>query len=929
MRRSTTQNESAGQPVASVTMDDPALVRFRALYPFGLDPFQERACASILAGRGVLVAAPTGSGKTVVGEFAVDLAVQRSTKCFYTTPIKALSNQKYNDLVRRYGVDRVGLLTGDNSVNGEAPVVVMTAEVLRNMLYAGSPTLSGLEFVVMDEVHYLADRERGPVWEEVIINLPEHVSVVALSATVSNAEEFGAWLAEVRGGTDIVVEEHRPVPLWQHVLAEGTLHDLFVDERGRAVNPELLRLARSDQRVEKANREYRIEGRPRRGAAVVARARPQRGGRRPRTTPGAQRPDIVRALERAALLPCICFIFSRAGCEAAVDQCLAAGLNLTTPDERIEIRRRVLARVGDLPPADLAVLGFDGWLDGLERGIAAHHAGLIPTFKESVEELFQLGLVKVVYATETLALGINMPARAVVLERLVKWNGETHAPITAGEYTQLTGRAGRRGIDVEGHAVVVWHQGIDPSALAGLASTRTYPLVSSFRPSYNMAVNLVSAVGRAAAREVLETSFAQFQADRGLVGLARQVQRNEEAIEGYVEAMHCHLGDFGQYAAIRQEISQREKGLARAGAVARRAEASEALADLVPGDVIVVPAGRRSGLAVVLDPGLSLGEDPRPFVLTVDRQVRRLSVVDFPTAPQVLDRIRIPRGFAPRSANSRRELAATLRTRTDGLEVPKPGRRARAHEEDVELARLRARMRAHPCHGCADRELHARWAERAARLRIETEGLQRRLDARTNSIARQFDRICAVLAELGYLGDDGAAPQVTEAGRRLARIYGESDLLSMECLRAGLWDGMTPQELAAACSVLVYESRGADTAGAPPPRVPPGIRSAVDETSRLWGRLENLEKRHGLRPTRQPDAGFAWAVHRWTGGGTLRSVLAGSELTAGDFVRWCKQVMDFLGQLVAAAPGTELATTARTAIDAMRRGVVAVSIEDE
>ena len=910
-------------------MDDAALVRFRALYGFALDPFQERACATLLAGRGVLVAAPTGSGKTVVGEFAVHLAVERATKCFYTTPIKALSNQKFHDLVARYGPERVGLLTGDNSINGEAPVVVMTTEVLRNMLYAGSHTLGGLEFVVMDEVHYLADRERGPVWEEVIINLPEHVSVVALSATVSNAEEFGAWLAEVRGSTDIVVEEHRPVPLWQHVLANDTLHDLFIDEAGRAVNPELVRLARNDQRIDKARRDFREGGGRIGGPNRPAPGRPVRGGRRPRPVPGAQRPEIVRALKRADLLPCISFIFSRAGCEAAVEQCLHAGVSLTTPAERAAIRDRVLARVADLPPADLAVLGFDGWLDGLERGVAAHHAGLIPTFKETVEELFQAGLVKVVYATETLALGINMPARAVVLERLVKWNGEAHAPITAGEYTQLTGRAGRRGIDVEGHAVVVWHQGLDPAALAGLASTRTYPLVSSFRPSYNMAVNLVGQLGRRAAREVLETSFAQFQADRDLVGLARQVQRNEEAIAGYEESMACHLGDFAEYAAIRLEISQREKGMARAGAAARRVEAAEALADLAPGDVIMVPAGRRSGPAVVLDPGLSLGEDPRPFVLTIDRQVRRLSVVDFPTAPQVLDRLRIPRSFAARSANSRRELAATLRKRLDSLELPAPARRARTHEEDHELAALRARMRAHPCHGCADREQHARWAERAWRLRSETAGLQRRLDARTNSIARQFDRICTVLADRGYLSDAGEEPAVTAAGRQLSRIYGESDLLAMECLRAGLWDGLSPAELAAACSTLVYESRGGDTPGQAPPRLPGSIRVTVEQTVRLWGDLEVLEKRHGLPTTRQPDLGFAWAAHRWAGGATLHTVLAGAELTAGDFVRWCRQVMDFLGQLTSAAPGTELARTAGLAIDAMRRGVVAVGPDED
>src|SRR5215472_11539111 len=239
-------------PAVSQAVHAPEFTSFRALYDFDFDPFQVTACAALTEGQGVLVAAPTGSGKTVVGEYAVHLALTQRKKCFYTTPIKALSNQKYNDLVRRYDADRVGLLTGDNSINGEAPVVVMTTEVLRNMLYGGSATLAGLSYVVLDEVHYLADALRGAVWEEVIIHLPESVRVVALSATVSNAEEFGDWLTQVRGGTTVIVDEHRPVPLWQHVLAGGRLYDLFVEDDGNGrraaqVNPELLRLARREQ----------------------------------------------------------------------------------------------------------------------------------------------------------------------------------------------------------------------------------------------------------------------------------------------------------------------------------------------------------------------------------------------------------------------------------------------------------------------------------------------------------------------------------------------------------------------------------------------------------------------------------------------------------------------------------------------------------
>ncbi len=488
----------------------PVLTDFRAGYDFELDAFQVDACSALEDGYSVLVCAPTGAGKTVVGEFAVHLALAAGQKCFYTTPIKALSNQKYNDLVARYGAERVGLLTGDNSVNGDAPIVVMTTEVLRNMLYVGSTSLTDLGYVVMDEVHYLGDRFRGAVWEEVIIHLSAAVRLVSLSATVSNAEEFGEWLVTVRGETRVIVHEERPVPLWQHVLVGSRMFDLFAGD-GATVDPTLLRHA--------ADRTRYVDPLPNRRGP-----RSNRGWRPP------PRPDVIARLDREGLLPAITFIFSRAGCDAAVRQCVYSGMWLTEEHERPEIDRIIDEFTANVPAEDLDVLGYWEWRDALRRGVAAHHAGLIPAFKQTVEELFVRGLVRAVFATETLALGINMPARTVVLERLTKFNGETHADVTPGEYTQLTGRAGRRGIDIEGHAVVIWSPEVDPQRVAGLASTRTYPLRSSFRPSYNMAVNLVDQMGRPAARDLLEASFAQFQADRAVVGLVKQIRRNDETL---------------------------------------------------------------------------------------------------------------------------------------------------------------------------------------------------------------------------------------------------------------------------------------------------------------------------------------------------------------------------------------------------------------
>ncbi len=885
----------------------PEVTAFAGMLDFTLDEFQLRACASLEDGRGVLVAAPTGAGKTVVGEFAIHLALARGQKCFYTTPIKALSNQKYRDLVARHGTDAIGLLTGDTSINGEAPVVVMTTEVLRNMLYAQSSTLHGLGYVVMDEVHYLADRFRGAVWEEVIIHLPQSVTMAALSATVSNAEEFGAWLETVRGDTDIIVEEHRPVPLWQHVLAGPRLHDLFADEAARVVNPELVRLARNEQRLTKGG-----DGRTPRGA------------RRMRSASMPYRYEVVELLRGAALLPAICFIFSRAGCDDAVSQCLAAGLRLNTPDERDEVRAFVLEATRMIPDGDLYALGFPEWLEGLERGIAAHHAGLLPTFKEIVEHLFQHGLLKVVYATETLALGINMPARSVVLEKLVKWNGEAHVELTPGEYTQLTGRAGRRGIDVEGHGIVVWHHGLDPVSLGGLASTRTYPLRSSFQPSYNMAVNLVSRMGRHVAREVLETSFAQFQADRSVVGLAAQARRVEEGIEGYREAMACHLGDFEEYAEIRERLSRREKDLTRQAAARRREDAVTSLRALRPGDVFWIPGGRRAGGAVVLSNPGGPREEPRPMVLTADRQVRRVSSVEITSPVEAVARLRLPKHFSPRNPQMRRDLASSLR---DVL-GEQPSARQREREpagDDAEIAALRRQLRQHPCHGCADRELHARWAERAMRARRDLRDLEQRVAGRTNTIARRFDRICGVLAELGYLTDDADDTAVTAEGQVLMRLYAESDLLTARCLRSGVWDGIGPAELAAACSTLVYESRPSD--GGDSPRLPRGpLATVLEGMDQIRTELAEAERRHRLEPTRELDPGFAWAAHRWASGASLQSVLGPQDITAGDFVRWTRQVIDLLGQIVQAVPaGDPLRETATRAADQLNRGVVATA----
>jgi ATP-dependent RNA helicase HelY len=922
---------------------------------FELDDFQREACLSLQAGRGVLVAAPTGAGKTIVGEFAIYLALQRGLKAFYTTPIKALSNQKYSELSEKYGASQVGLLTGDTSINGDAPVVVMTTEVLRNMLYADSDTLDDLGFVVMDEVHYLADRFRGAVWEEVIIHLPSEVQVASLSATVSNAEEFGAWLDTVRGQTDVIVSEHRPVPLWQHVMVGRKIVDLFAGDtsfdeiapageadvsattetagpstrQGFEVNPELLSMARAESQMNFRGR-FGHGGRNQRRQQRQRDDAPQGAPRSP--VRKASRPQVIASLDRQDLLPAITFIFSRAGCDAAVAQCVSAGLWLTTEQEQLVIARRVDEAAQDIPSDDLDVLGFWSWRDGLLRGLAAHHAGMLPTFKEVVEKLFVDGLVKAVFATETLALGVNMPARCVVLEKLDKFNGEAHVNITAGEYTQLTGRAGRRGIDVEGHAVVLWQPGTDPAAVAGLASRRTYPLNSSFRPTYNMSINLLAQFGRVRAREILESSFAQFQADRSVVGLARQVRSREESLAGFSKAMTCHLGDFTEYSRLLRALSEAEKNASRSGSRAKKSLTEDSLSRLLPGDVVEVPSGRAPGLAVVLSSDHH-SREPRPAVLTMDNQLRRIGIhdVEGPLAP--ITRIRIPKSFNAKVPKSRRDLASSVRNAIRENRPPAPpnrnddfGRAAALPNQEKRIAELRRELRAHPCHGCSEREDHARWSERWWKLRQETDGLVRQIQGRTNTIAKTFDRVCGVLAAYGYLEtSDSGVLTISRDGQRLRRIYGEKDLLISQSLRMGAFSDLDAAEVAALVSVLVYQAKREDR-GLRPKMPSVSLESAVDTVVREWSALEDVEEANKLPLTGEPELGLVWPIYKWAKGRHLQDVLSGTDLAAGDFVRWVKQVIDLLDQL-AKIPDLDprISRLCGDAIKLVKRGVVAYS----
>jgi len=487
----------------------------RGLIP---DNFQLESFDAVDSGECVIVSAPTGSGKTLIAEYAVARAISSNGRAFYTTPLKALSNQQYAQLCQTYGADRVGLLTGDRSINPDAQIIVMTTEVLRNMIYESEDDLPESGCVILDEVHFLQDRERGSVWEEVIILTPPALQLVCLSATISNAVDLASWIKSVRGSAAVITETKRPVHLQHYCLSRERRTGKMI------LTPTL------------------AEGKPSPDGLSLDSNAARRGARR-LTTP--KKVEVLDFLASNSMLPAIVFIFSRSGCDRAVHICLEEGVRLTNDLERARIEEIVESKVESISDDDLSALGYGEFITALSAGVASHHAGMVPAFREAVEACFNEGLIKVTFATETLALGIDMPARTVVIERLSKYDGKNHLPLSAGEYAQLTGRAGRRGKDIEGNAVVLWNPYVSFRRIALLAASSPPDVISSFRPTYNTAANMVRRYTPEEAAAILESSFAQWQANADTRkghrnALAQHMSSSVDLLEslGYVERIN-------------------------------------------------------------------------------------------------------------------------------------------------------------------------------------------------------------------------------------------------------------------------------------------------------------------------------------------------------------------------------------------------------
>jgi len=854
--------------------------KLTARYDFALDKFQLDAIASINDGLNVLVAAPTGSGKTVVAEYAVARAHRAGLRSFYTAPIKALSNQKFVELSTFYGESQVGLLTGDNSINPNASIVVMTTEVLRNMIYARSQALDLLGVVVLDEVHFLQDAYRGPVWEEVIIHLEPTVQLVCLSATVSNATELCDWLTTVRGPTTPIVETKRPIELTNHYLvgdkASNTLRTFDVLIDGRA-NPEVIRFeqAKSNAPVRHAGRQNsRQYGAPQRLFAP-------------------QRSDIIKELSAADLLPAIFFIFSRNQCDEAAKSCLKMGISLTTPAEKKEIVAIAHERLTGFSDDDLAALEFTQFVKQLEAGIGSHHAGIVPTFKEIVETCFARGLVKVVFATETLAVGINMPARAVVLDKITKFNGENHQMLKPSDYAQLTGRAGRRGLDDIGHALVVWSPFVTFEQVATLVASRSFVLNSAFRPTYNMAANLIRSTSQVQSRHLLNLSFAQFQSGKDVVEIQARIQRRSKERDRLMLQAESPYGDIEEYRL-------------RKSSKAQPSEIDQSLSELRPGDVIEAGSISHVERMVVLTVA-QRGDGTKITALSRSRSVQTFSVRDFVQPVTTLGYVKLPSPFSPNNQKFLKEASSRLAT-------------AKIKQGSKMKHAAKSQQAEHPVSGDPDLKFRLIAAESAERIDRELEKLEKQVSNSTQSVSNKFDELVKLLTEWGFVDEW----TLTQRGQMLSHIFHESDLLIANCVSDGIFDGLSASNMAAMASVFVFQARGGEESIAthfPNNELKVRWRSA----SKLSQKLATAETNHGLVVHRGPEAGFMGAALDWASGTPLVDVLEEDELTAGDFVRTIKQLIDLLRQLSIVLFDEEDRNAASKAAEMCFRGVVAAS----
>jgi superfamily II RNA helicase len=902
---------------ASPPKPDPASagLSIAQLFPFPLDDFQHEAIDALNQGHSVVVSAPTGSGKTLVGEVAIHRALAHGQKVFYTTPLKALSNQKLRDFREQFGAERVGLLTGDMSLNREAQVVVMTTEIFRNMLYAeidhpDNDPLDGVEAVVLDECHYMNDSQRGTVWEESIIHCPPSIQLVALSATVANAGQLTDWIEAVHGPTQLVHSDHRPVPLAFSFCSAKGLHPLL-NEAGTDLHPN----------------------------AKVWRA-PKGARRKGPKTPKPPQPEapplafVVAQMAERDMLPAIYFIFSRRGCDKGVRD--LGKLCLVTPAEQERIRLRLDAFVAASPEAVR-----EGHDEPLLRGIASHHAGVLPAWKELIEDLFQQGLIKVVFATETLAAGINMPARSTVISALSKRTERGHRPLMGSEFLQMAGRAGRRGLDVQGYVVTVQSRFEGVREAGQLATAPADPLVSQFTPSYGMVLNLLQRYDLAKAKELVERSFGRYLATLDLKHDQTRIAELQQQLAALASGMGADGGDgdvpwddFEAYEKLRSRLREERRIQRTLQHQAEETVAHEltlALQFASEGSLLSLKAPPLKGRitpAVLVEKVPGPGQFPLLLCLTDDNLWILVPCNAVVSLHAELSCLQVSQVEAPalqrigehhhgNQASGGLALAVASMARRHDMATPQYDLAGEVQAQAQLVQQLEEELELQPAHRWGDRRQLKKHRRRMEELELEIEERQRLLHFRSNRHWDTFLALIEVLRHFGGLaGAEGLEP--TEVGRTVAALRGDNELWLGLALMSGHLDGLDPAELAAVLEAISTEVNRPDLWCAWSP--PPAVEEALHDLRSIRRQLDRQQERAKVTFPLWWEPELTGLVHAWASGARWSDVIANTSLDEGDVVRVLRRTVDLLAQIpYCEAVSQQLRDNARRALKTINR----------
>ena len=861
-----TSPPASGEAVAASTSVD-----LNALFPFQLDDFQLQAIAALDAGKSVVVCAPTGSGKTLVGEYAIYRALARRRRVFYTTPLKALSNQKLRDFRKLFGAENVGLLTGDMSVNRDAYIVVMTTEVFRNMLYGTAigqvgTSLHAVETVVLDECHYMNDRQRGTVWEESIIYAPPEIQLVGLSATVANSEQLTDWISQVHGPTELIYSDYRPVPLeYSHCNSKGLFP--LLNEKGTGLNPRL---------------------------------RQRRKQREKQPTPSIA--FVIGQLIQRQMLPAIYFIFSRRGCDKAVAS--MADQTLVSPDEAASLRRQVAEFLQENPD----VTGREGEADALCRGIAAHHAGVLPAWKGLVERLFQQGLIKVVFATETLAAGINMPARSTVISSLSKRTDRGHRLLNGSEFLQMSGRAGRRGMDEQGYAVTVQTRFEGPGEASYLVTSGPDPLVSQFTPSYGMVLNLLQIHTVEEARDLVERSFGQYLATLHLAPQQKAIANLEQDLEHHLQQL-AHVEDFdvlADFEKLKGRLKEERRLLKTLQKQAKEVRAKALSAALISapvgtilslrGEHVITPPGK--ALSAVLTMRLpSPGRAPYLLVLTQDNRwcvittkdvieirddlplLQAIGTIEPPSALQVKP------GKYDAGDDTAQAVAAQI------PDVPPEPVPPEVQAQDAQVTEVESRLRNHPAQQWGNPGKLIKRQQRIEKIEAEISDRQQKLGQRIHHYWQDFLNLISILRHFDCL--DKVEP--TPLGQAAAAIRGDNELWLGLAVMSGEFDDLAPHHLAACCAALVTETMRPDTWINY--RASPDAECALNGLRNLRRQIFQVQRRRRVALPVWLEYDIVGLVEQWALETEWTELCDNTSLDEGDIVRLLRRTLDLLSQL--------------------------------